>query len=138
MTGTVTSEGDRLARVRLYRRLMIGFVLAGVVGGLAGRSLGYPLLGEGLYWLGIVGFLAVWWGSSLTLFDERDRALERRASAITLMLVAPVFVAGASAVRVLSVLDLYATPPELVGALYEFVGLYAVFAGVYLWLRYRP
>lgn len=129
---------DRLSKRRLYRRLMYGFVLGGVALGLVLRELlGYPLVGEGIYWVGILGFLAVWRGTSLTLFDERDRALERRASQLTLTLFAGVLIVGASLARVVPLLSTYTVPAAAWPALSAYAALFGVFGAVYLWLRYR-
>jgi uncharacterized membrane protein len=117
---------------------MVGFVVVGSVLGFSLREfLGYPLVGEAVYWLGILGFLAVWQGTSISLFDERDRALERRASQFTLTLFAGVLVVGASAARLLSYTDAYAVPTAVWGALWGYVALFVTFAVVYLGLRYR-
>lgn len=139
MTRTRTAERSPLDRKRKYRRLMYGFVFGGVAVALLLREvLGYPLLSEAVYWVGVVGFLAVWQGTSLTLFDERDRSLERRASQLTLKLFAPVLVLAASAARVVPKVTDYAVPEAVWPALYGFVALYATFGVVYLSLRYRP
>lgn len=138
MTRTVSSESDRLSKIRLYRRLMVGLVLGGAGAALVLRTLDYPVLGEALYWVGIVGFLAVWKGTSLTLFDERDEELERRASHVTLALVAVVGVVAASAARMVPRFTAYTVRAELRGALYAFMLLFGTFGVVYLWLRYRP
>ncbi len=117
---------------------MVGFVVVGTLLGLTLRELlGYPLVGETVYWLGILGFLAVWQGTSISLFDERDRALERRASHLTLSLFAVVLVVGASAARLLSYTNTYTVPVELWAVLWGYVALFVVFAVVYLGLRYR-
>ena len=71
-TPAETHGHEQLAKRRRYRRLMIGFVVAGVAASLVLREVGYPLAGEAVYWIGIVGFLAVWLGTSVQLFDERD------------------------------------------------------------------
>jgi hypothetical protein len=118
---------------------MFGFVAAGVVLGLTLREvLDAPLLGEAVYWVGIIGFLGVWWGTSVKLFDERDRSLERRASQLTLSIAAVVLVVGASAARVLSYTDAYAVPSAVWAALWGYVALFVTFGVAYTWLRYRP
>lgn len=138
-TGNGTPATERLSRQRRYRRLMFGFVAAGVVLGLTLReALGAPLLGEAVYWVGIVGFIAVWWASPVTLFDERDRSLERRASHLTLSLFAVVLVVGASTARVLTYTDTYAVPSQVWVALWAYVALFVTFGVAYVWLRYRP
>lgn len=122
----------------MYRRLMVGFITSGVVIGIVLRELlNYPLLSEVVYWLGIIGFLAVWLGTPLTLFDERDREIERQASQITLSLFAVVLVVGASAGRVLSYTDMYTVPAAIWAALWAYVALFGTFSIVYLWVRYR-
>ena len=138
MTRTVTSEPDRLSKIRLYRRLMVGSILGGVAGALVLRTLDYPVLGEAVYWVGIIAFFAVWQGTSLTLFDERDVELERRASHVTLLVVGAVGVVTASLTRLVPRFTDYTVPAELAGALYGFVFLFGTFGVVYLWLRYRP
>ncbi len=139
MTQPDTAGSDRLAKQRFYRRLLVGFVVGGVGLGLILRiGLGYPLVGEAVYWLGIIGFLAVWRGTSITLVDERDRALERRASQITLATFGAVLVLGASSARVLSYTGTYEVPGMVWAVLWGYVALFGVFGVVYLWLRYRP
>lgn len=138
MTLNASPGTNRLAKIRRYRRLMYACLLVGVGVGLALRVLDFPLVGEAVYWLGIVGFLAVWWGTPVRLFDERDAALERRASQLTLYAFAVVLVVGASLARVLPHVGAYTVPPEARGALYGYVALFAGFGVVYLWLRYRP
>jgi 4-hydroxybenzoate polyprenyltransferase len=135
---TATPEAAPLARIRRYRRLFFGSVLAGVLAALALRFLGYPLLGEAIYWVGLLLAVGIWLGSSTPLFDERDAALERRASQVTISVFAVVLIVGASAARVLPRVSDVVVPPEVVGALYGYVALFAVFAVSYLWFRYRP
>lgn len=138
MTRTATSATNRLSKQRRYRRLMVGCVLGGVAAALALRYLDYPLLGELAYWLGIVGSLAIWRGTSIALFDERDQALERRASHLVVLAFVPVLVVGAAAARVLSYTGTYTVPSEIWAVLWGYVALYAAFGVAYAWLRYRP
>jgi hypothetical protein len=79
----------------------------------------------------------VWRLTPLELFDERDEALERRASQTTIGIFAVVLVVGASTARVLSYTDAYAVPSEAWAVLYGYAAIFAVFAVVYGWLRYR-
>lgn len=137
MTSTETPATDRLSKRRQYRRLMFGSIAIAVVLAVGLRSLGYPLVGEAVYWIGIVTFLTIWWGTSLSLFDERDVALERRASQKTLFLAAFVLTIGASAARLVTYLDAYTVPTVVWGALYGYVSLFVIFAVSYLWTRYR-
>lgn len=137
MTPAQSTPTNRLSKRRSYRRLMYGFVAGGVVTGLSLRLFDYPLAGELVYWVGVLGFLAVWFGTSVKLFDERDAALERRASQITMYVFAAVLVVGASAARVLTALGVYDVPPEVSGALYGYVALFVVFGLVFLGVRAR-
>lgn len=138
MTHTETRGRERLSRRRTYRRLLVGFVVAGAGLGITLRELlGYPLVGEAVYWVGIVGALAILLGTDVSLFDERDVALERRASRITLNVFAVVLVLGASAARTLSYTGLYDVPAEIWTVLWGYVALIVVFGLVYLGLRYR-
>ncbi|UIO99425.1 DUF2178 domain-containing protein [Halobaculum sp. CBA1158] len=140
MTETGVSSGDggtgtpTVATRRRYRRLLFGSVGVGVIANLALRFLSYPVAAEAAYWVGIVGFLAVWTFSPVTLFDERDAELERRASTITLVVAAVVLVLGASGTRTLSALGVYDASSFVSGVLYGYVGLFVVFAVAYGWV----
>lgn len=119
---------------RRYRRLLYGAVGVGVAANLGLRYLSYPVAAEAAYWVGIVAFLAVWQFSPVTLFDERDAELERRASTLTMVVAAVVLVLGASGARTLAALGVYDAPPFVSGVLYGYVGLFVVFAVAYGWL----
>ncbi len=108
MTPAQSTATNRLSKRRSYRRLMYGFVGGGVIAGLGLRFLDYPLAGELAYWAGVLGFLAVWLGTSVELFDERDAAL-----------------------------GLYDVPPEVSGALYGYVALFVVFGLAFVGVRAR-
>ncbi|MGN8218154.1 DUF2178 domain-containing protein [Halococcus morrhuae DSM 1307] len=137
MTQTETTGRKRFTKRRRYRRVMVGVLLAGVAIGLALRSIGYPFVGEAVYWLGIISVLAIWRSTSLTLFDERDQELERRTAMTTLSVFAAVLVIGASATRVLAWAGIYTVPPVLAGALYGYVVLFLVALFIGAWYRYR-
>ncbi|WP_073307669.1 DUF2178 domain-containing protein [Halobaculum gomorrense] len=121
---------------RRYRRLLFGSVGLGVAANVALRLLSYPVAAEAAYWVGIVGFLAVWQFSPVQLFDERDAELERRASTLTLVAAAVVLVLGASGARTLGALGVYDAPPFVEGVLYGYVGLFVVFAVAYGWVSW--
>lgn len=135
MTPTGDRSTDRLARRRRYRRLFVGLVGGAVAGSLALRIIGYPLVAEAVYLLGLAGILAVVFGAPVTLFDERDAALERRASQITIGVFAFVLILGASAARLLPRLTPYEVPPEVRGALYGYVAVFVVFGVAYGYVR---
>lgn len=135
-TTRTPSATDRQEKRQLYRKLMVGVVVGAVVVALGLRQFGFPLVGEGVYWLGILSFFAIWRGTSMQLFDERDAALERRASHATLLLVGAVLVLGASAARTVTYLGWYEVPTIVSGVLYGYVGLFVAWAAVYLWFRF--
>lgn len=136
MTET-TTNGDWIAKRKRYRRLMFGLLLAGVVGFVAATNLDRPIVGVALYWLGIAGYVAVWKGTSVTLFDERDCALERRASVATLTVSAIALITFAPAEVVLSEMEIYTAPPVFEGVLYTVSAQGLLFGVFYLWLRIK-
>ena len=138
MTQYATAGTERIATIRRYRRLMYGSVVVGSLGLVAASRFGYHLLGVGVYWAGVAAFFAIWCGTSVQLFDERDAAIERRASLRTLQVVAAVGIVGIPSAVALAELGHYEMPRELAGAIYGYVGLFAVFAVTYGWTRYRP
>jgi len=127
-----------LQRIRFYRRLLYGFLAVGVVGFLVVETLGYPLVAVALYWGGLLGMLGVKFGTSVQLFDERDRALERRASNLTLYLVGGALIIAAPAVFALEATGRYEVSPAVSGALLGFSAMFLLFGAVYLAVRYRP
>lgn len=137
MTQTETTGRKRFTKRRRYRRVMVGVLLAGVAIGLALRSIGYPFVGEAVYWLGIISVLAIWRSTSLTLFDERDQELERRTAMTTLNVFAAVLVIGASAARILTWTDTYTVPTIVWGALYGYIAMFVTAICVAAWYRYR-
>jgi hypothetical protein len=101
------------------------------------RYFDYPVVGEAVYWLGILAFFAIWQGSDIELMDERDRALEQRAGMSAIGIVGAVLVVGASASRLLTWLTDYTVPAFVWGALYGYIGLFIAFGVAYLYHRRR-
>jgi hypothetical protein len=136
---TESPQTDWLSKRQRYRRLMFGSILGGVAVTLLLRNLGYPIVGEAVYWLGIVAFFAIWKGTEVRLIDERDRELERRASLTAFQTVGAVAVVGASAVRLLTWLTDFTLAPMVQamfqGAFYGLVGLVLAFGVAYLYHR---
>ena len=138
MTQTPTSDPNPLAKQRKYRRLLFGVLFGGVAVALLLREvLGYPLVSEAVYWVAVLGFFTVLFGSSVTLFDERDKALEERASRWTLTILAPILAITASVGRLLPRVSDYALPEAVWPVLYGFIGVYVLFAVVYGVIRVR-
>jgi len=132
------SPESRLEKVRFYRRLLYGCLAVGIVGFLVAETLEYPLVAVTVYWGGLFGMLAVKFGTSVRLFDERDRALERRASNVTMYLVGGALIVAAPAVFVLEATGRYEAPPAVSGAIFGFSMMFLLFGAVFLVLRYRP
>jgi len=116
---------------------MFGTILGAVAVALVLRNLGYPFVGEAIYWLGIVAFFGIWKGTDVQLMDERDWELERRASLTAFQIVGAVAVVGASAARLLTWLTDYTISATARGAFYGFVALVVAFGLSYLWHRSR-
>lgn len=127
----------RLEKVRRYRRLMVLAVVAGVIGFAVADELGYPLVGLGVYWVGVLAFLAIWKGTSVTLFDERDASLERRASLVTLQVAAFALVLALTTLVVVNETTTTEIPERVWGAYLGISALFVVFGIVYLVLRYK-
>jgi len=129
---------SRLERMRFYRYLLYGCAVLGAAGFIVAETLGFPLVGVGVYWSGLLGMVAVKFGTSVGLFDERDRALERRASNVTLYLAGGLLIVAAPAVFALEETGRYEAPPVLSGALFGFSALFLLYGAVFLVLKYRP
>ena len=136
MTTSPSTVHDRLATVRKYRRLFGALLAIAVLGFIAGSSLGYPIAGVGVYWAGVLGMVLVWKGTSLELFDERERTIERRASNLTLTAFAFVLIVGGPGQLLYGELG-YQAGPLLQGALWGYAAQFAFFGLVYLGLRSR-
>ena len=120
-----------------YRRLSTAcFLLAGVAA-FVGAVADYLYVGIAAYAVLCVAGFGVRRTADATLFDERDRALEQRASHLTLTLAAGALIVGASAARLVPRVSSYAVPPEVWPALYAYVALFCVFGIAYTWLRHR-
>lgn len=137
MTATESTGHERLAKVRRYRRLSIACLLVGIAGFLVTSFAGYPLVGIAIYWAGFFGMLAVWKGTSIELYDEREQELERRASDVTLGIFAFVLVLGAPGAVALEEAGVYETPAAVQGAIWAYVAVFAVFGVVYTYYRHR-
>lgn len=73
----------------------------------------------------------------MTLYDERDTAIERRASDYTLSVFAFVLVLGAPGGAVLETGNVIELPALYHGAVWALVGIYAVFGMIYTAIRIR-
>ena len=138
---------------------MTGSILVGVVGFLAALELEHPLIGLAVYWVGILGFVGIWkgtsvqlyagelyavrqqlslWkGTSVQLYDERDAALERRASQLTIQVIAVVAVLLMAVLVIVEATEAMEVPPRVVGGFLTLSGLGLLYGAIYLFVRYR-
>ncbi len=137
MTESATSRTDWLIKRRQYKRLMYGSLAVGIIGLFVGSYLDRFLGGVVVYWAGFFGMLAVWKFSPVTLYDERDTAIERKASDYTLGVFAFVLVLGAPGGVALEESGVATLPSAFSGAMWALVAVYAVFGVIYTVLRRR-
>jgi len=136
-TDNEPAGANHLAKVRRYRRLMYASILVGVVGFLVADEFGYSLVGLAVYWAGIVAFLGIWKGTSVTLFDERDTALERRTSHATIGVVGVVGVLTFTSLVVLGETTTVEVPDPVWTLYLGYAALFGLWGAVYTVLKYR-
>ncbi|SEW03779.1 DUF2178 domain-containing protein [Halobacterium jilantaiense] len=127
----------RMAKVRRYRRLLFACIGVGVGGFLVAVEFDYPLVGLVVYWAGILAALGVWKGTSVTLYDERDLDLERRASLLTLQIAGVVGVLAMTTLVVTDQMPSVDVPERIVGGFLTISALFIVYGVVYTVVRYR-
>ncbi|WP_255170547.1 hypothetical protein [Natrononativus amylolyticus] len=137
MTEHTRSTANRLTQRRRHKGLMYGSLAVGILGLLVGVFLEQFVAGVLVYWAGFFGMIAVWLFSPVTLYDERDTAIERKASDYTLGVFAFVLVLGAPGGLVLEDGGVLTLPDAFYGAMWTLVALFAVFGVIYTALRNR-
>ena len=137
MTESATSTTEWLTRRRRYKRLMYGSLLVGILGLLVGAFVDQFIAGVFVYWAGFFGMLAVWRLSPVDLYDERDTALERKASGYTLNVFAFVLVLGAPGGLVLEYGGVVGLPASFHGAVWALIAVFVVFGVTYTALQQR-
>ncbi|MEZ3163142.1 hypothetical protein ABNG03_00810 [Halorubrum sp. RMP-47] len=130
------SGDDWLATRTRYRRLSMGSLFGGIVGLLIIDAIGPPLAAVVVYWLGFVGFFTIRRLAPMPLFDERDQALERRASYDSLRVVGAALIIGAPSAAALEQMGRLTVPPVVDGALIGIAATFGVFGLTYLARRY--
>ena len=129
------STNLRIKRRQRYKRLAFGSLVVGIAGLLVASYLDQVLVGVFIYWLGFVGMLGVWQFSPVTLYDERDTAIERKASDYTLGVFA---IAGVLAIPGLVALEaegILTLPAAFDGIAVTFVAVFVLFGVIYTVLR---
>ena len=137
MTETIHSPEYRIERRRRYKRLGFVSLAVGIAGLLAGLYLGQHLIGVLIYWAGFFAMLGVWRFSPVQLWDERDTAIERKASDYTLGVFAFVLVLGAPGGIVLEEGGVLTLPAAFDGAMWTLVAIFTVFGVIYTALRHQ-
>lgn len=134
MTETSTPATNRLSTRKRYKRLSFASLLVGMAGLFVGVFLDQVVAGVLVYWAGFVGMVVAWRVSPVELYDERDTAIERRASELTLNVFALLFVAAAPGGVALESAGVVELPPEFAGAMWTLFAVYATFGVVYTYL----
>lgn len=116
---------------------MYAAVILGVLGFVGAAELGYQLFGLAVYWSGILVFLGIWQTSDIRVFDERDIALERRASLLTLKFAAVIAIFMMSVMVVIDATHVGEVPATIWGGFVGIASLFAVYGLIYAMLRYR-
>jgi len=137
MIGLTNSDGhERLAKRRRYRFAYVGSSLAGVLAMFLALRLDRPLVGIGLYWLGVAGMAAIFWLSPVELFDERERSRERLAALRTIQIVGVVAIVAVPGLVALEEVGYATITPAISGVFLGYAALAGLFGVVYalLWL----
>lgn len=136
MTTNATGGTNLPSRRRKYRYAMYGCLAVGIVGYLVGLRVEMPIAALAVYWAAFLGFLGIWKGSSVTIYDERHEAMERAAAMRTVGVVGAVLIAVGPALPALSAAG-YEPPTLVLGALYGYAAMFGVYGvvcvGMGLW-----
>lgn len=133
---TAPATAGPAARKR-YKRIAYGLLGAGIAALFVAVALDRFVLGVACYWAGGIGMGLVQRFSPVTLYDERDDAIERRASQTTLTLFAYVFVLGTPGGLVLAETGYVDLPGEFYGATWTLFAVYVAFGAAVLYHRRR-
>jgi len=134
-TATSIQTGKR------YRRAIVALFAVGIVSFLVGEYVGQSFAGLVVYAVtvltGTAMCLYVQFGSSVPLQDERERGIERRASNVTIYLLAYLGLPAFITLFLLEEVGRYSMGPTVETLLSGFAVLYLTWGAVYLLLRYR-
>ena len=136
MTENATTRTNRPSKRRRYRIVMYGSLAVGFVGYIAGLRAELPVVALGIYWAAFLGFLAVWKGSPVTLYDERHEAMEAKTAKRTLSVAGAALILVAPAMPALQSAG-YELPTLAKGALYGYAALFGVYGLLYTVIRLR-
>jgi uncharacterized membrane protein len=138
MSEHTASATTRPSARKRYKRIAYGLLGAGILALFVAIALDRFVLGVALYWAGGLGMALVQRFSPVELYDERDSAIERRASQTTLNVFAYVFVLGTPGGLVLAETGAVALPGWFHGATWTLFAIYVVFGAVAVYHKYRP
>lgn len=126
---------------RRYRRLVFGILTVGIVSLLVGTLVDRSLAGLVVYAAAVVaGFATMsyaWYHESLSLQDEREAELERRASHVIFQLFGYLGLFAFVALLLLDAAGRRAMTSTEATLLYAYSIISLTWGGVYLVLRYR-
>ncbi|TKX45702.1 MULTISPECIES: DUF2178 domain-containing protein [unclassified Halorubrum] len=127
MSEHTASATTRPSTRKRYKRIAYGLLGAGILALWIGIAVDRFVLGVALYWAGGLGMGLVQRFSPVELYDERDNAIERKASQNTLNVFAYLFVLGAPGGLALHESGVVTLPGEFYGAMLTLFGVYVVF-----------
>jgi uncharacterized membrane protein len=124
-----------------YRRMIHGLFAIGIVSLLGGMVVERALAGLVVYTTtvlgGIVATVFLQYRSSVSLQDERERELGRRASSITFQLFGYLGLFGFIALFLLDATGRYSLSGQVVALLYAYAVICLTWGAIYTTLRYR-
>ncbi|RLM52246.1 DUF2178 domain-containing protein [Halorubrum sp. Atlit-28R] len=127
MSEHTASATTRPSTRKRYKRIAYGLLGAGILALWIGIAVDRFVLGVALYWAGGLGMGLVQRFSPVELYDERDNAIERKASQNTLNVFAYLFVLGAPGGLALHESGVVTLSGEFYGAMLTLFGVYVVF-----------
>ncbi|QLD90891.1 hypothetical protein HWV07_18305 [Natronomonas salina] len=132
---TNAAQGTNLpSKRRKYRYAMYGCLAVGIAGYLLGLQVEMPLAALAVYWAAFLGFLGIQRGSSVTIYDERHHALERKAAKRTIGVVGAVLILVGPALPALSAAG-YEPPTLVLGALYGYAAMFFLLGAFCIGMR---
>jgi len=137
MSEHTTPATTRPSTRKRYKRIAYGLLGAGILALWVAIALDRFVIGVALYWAGGLGMGLVQRFSPVTLYDERDNTIERKASQNTLNVFAYVFILGVPGGLVLEDAGVMALPGEFHGAMWTLFAVYVVFGASILYHKYR-
>ncbi|MGM0448558.1 MAG: DUF2178 domain-containing protein [Methanobacteriota archaeon] len=137
MSGHTTSATTRPSTRKRYKRIAYGLIGAGILALWIGIATDRFVLGVALYWAGGLGMGLVQRFSPVTLYDERDTTIERKASQNTMNVFAYVFILGTPGGLSLHESGVVTLPGEFYGATWPLFAVFVVFGASVLNHKYR-